>query len=96
MAADERGEDLKQPAGELKIVRDAFQGVHPAQVGIEAVRAGLAELVYCLGEPLGDLAFLDDGDLLAYECELFVGAVVTLLCLLAGVFKPLAAHADLP
>jgi hypothetical protein len=50
------------------------------------------------GEPLGDLAFLGDGDLLtqtliaalgllAGEFELFAGAVVTELRLLAGLFE---------
>jgi hypothetical protein len=99
MAADERSEDLShgQPVG-WRVVRDVFQGVDAAQADIEPIRTALGELVDGSGEPLGDLAFLGDGDLLtqtliaalgllAGEFELFAGAVVTELRLLAGLFE---------
>jgi hypothetical protein len=108
VAADERGENLDhaQPVG-WGVVCNAFQGIDPTQPDVEPVRAGLAQLVDGPGKPLGDLAFLGDGDLLtqtliaalrllAGEFELFAGAVVAALRLLAGLLKLLAANADLP
>jgi hypothetical protein len=108
VAADERGEDLdhSQSVG-WGVVRDAFQGVDPAQADVEPIRTGLAELVDSAGEPVGDLAFLGDGDLLtqtlvatlglfAGELELFAGAVVAALGLLTGVLELLAADTGLP
>jgi hypothetical protein len=64
-------------------------------------------LVDGAGEPLCDLAFLSDGDLLtqtliaalrlfAGEFELFAGAIIAELRLLAGVLQLLSADADLP
>jgi hypothetical protein len=107
MATDERGDDLEhgQPVG-WGVVCDAFEGVDSAQANVEPVGAVLAELVDGPGEPLGDLAFLDDGDLLAQtligalgllvgQFKLFAGAVVAELCLLAGVLELLAAYSDL-
>lgn len=108
MAADERGEDLghSQPVG-WGVVRDAFQGVDPAQADVKPVSAGLAELVDGAGESLGDLAFLGDGDLLpqplvaalgllAGQFELLAGAIIAALRLLAGLLELLPADADLP
>jgi hypothetical protein len=90
VAADECGEDLEhsQPVG-WGVVGDAFQGIDSAQADVKPVRAGLAELIDGPGEPLSDLTFLGDGDLLTQT-------LVAALRLLASLLELLPADAHLP
>lgn len=70
-------------------MRDTLQGVDPAQADVEPLRARPSELVDGPSEPLGDLAFLGDGDLLTHT-------LIAELRLLAGLLKRLSADTDLP
>jgi hypothetical protein len=105
VAANEDSKDLdhRQPVGS-GVVCDTFKGVDSAQADVEPVST---ELVDRAGEPLSDLAFLGEGDLLAKalvavprllagEFELFTGALVAVQRQLTGLLERFPADANLP
>lgn len=75
MDADERAEDVDNRRLVIGgVAHDALQGVDRSQPDVNLLRAGLAELLDGLGEPIGNLPLL--GQLLLEQAQPLLFAVL--------------------